>query len=70
MESKIDFSTYSLEELNSSAQTIDREKYPERAKEIDDLINQKNIEINAVVEKEVGEKHPEATDLLLLLLMA
>ena len=56
MESKIDFSTYSLEELNSSAQTIDREKYPERAKEIDDLINQKNIEINAVVEKEVGEK--------------
>jgi uncharacterized RDD family membrane protein YckC len=41
MDSKIDFSTYTLEELYSSAASIDRELYPERAKLIDDLILQK-----------------------------
>ncbi|MBH0037980.1 RDD family protein [Pseudoalteromonas sp. SWN166] len=38
MDSEIDFSTYTLDELYSSAQAIDRERFPERAKEIDELI--------------------------------
>ena len=37
MDSEIDFSTYTLDELYSSARAIDRETYPDRAKEIDDL---------------------------------
>ena len=58
MEFEIDFSTYSLDELYSSARGIDREKYPERAKEIDDLIRQKELEISNVasVSKDIGEK--------------
>ena len=35
MDSKINFAAYSLNELYSSAATIDRGAYPERAKEID-----------------------------------
>ncbi|MCG7547477.1 hypothetical protein [Pseudoalteromonas sp. Of7M-16] len=41
MARKIDFSTYSLNDLYLSAQAIDRDKYPERAKEIDRLIAEK-----------------------------
>lgn len=41
MDSNVDFSNYSLEELHSSAASIDRDLYPERAKLIDDLILQK-----------------------------
>jgi uncharacterized RDD family membrane protein YckC len=44
MDSKIDFSSYSLEDLYSSAASIDRELHPERAKLIDDLILQKQQE--------------------------
>lgn len=44
MESKIDFSSYTLDELHSSAKSIDRELYPERAQLIDDLIQQKQQE--------------------------
>ncbi|WP_024609695.1 RDD family protein [Pseudoalteromonas sp. TB64] len=58
MEFEIDFSTYSLDDLYSSARGIDREKYPERAKEIDDLIRQKELESPNVasVSKDIGEK--------------
>lgn len=38
MDTQIDFTTYTLDELYSSAKVIDRERFPERAKEIDDLI--------------------------------
>jgi len=41
MDSKIDFSSYSLNDLYQSGESIEREKYPERAKEIDSLIRQK-----------------------------
>lgn len=41
MDSKIDFTSYSLNDLYSSAESIDRDIYPERAKEIDGLIHQK-----------------------------
>ncbi|ESP94694.1 hypothetical protein [Pseudoalteromonas luteoviolacea] len=41
MARKIDFSTYSLNDLYLSARAIDRDKYPERAKEIDRLIAEK-----------------------------
>ena len=38
MDSKINFKNYTLEELYDSAQSIDRNAYPDRAKEIDELI--------------------------------
>ena len=41
MDSKIDFSQYSLNDLYSSVKSIDRDMYPERAKEIDALIQEK-----------------------------
>ena len=44
MDKPIDFSTYSLEELYSSAEKIDRQQYPERAVEIDKLIKEKEQE--------------------------
>ncbi|WP_341206338.1 RDD family protein [uncultured Psychrosphaera sp.] len=44
MDSNIDFSNYTLHELQSSAKAIDRELYPERAKLIDELIQQKQQE--------------------------
>lgn len=58
MGSKIDFSSYSLNELYSSAESIDRDVYPERAKEIDELIRQKEAEHPEEVDttKEIGEK--------------
>lgn len=52
MDIKIDFSSYSLNDLYSSAASIDRDKYPDRAKEIDDLIAKKEFE------------HPEDIDLI------
>jgi uncharacterized RDD family membrane protein YckC len=57
MDNKIDFSTYSLSELYSSAQSIDRDNYPERAKEIDGLIHQKEAQIPKKIDatKNVGE---------------
>jgi uncharacterized RDD family membrane protein YckC len=58
MDSKIDFSQYSLNDLYSSAKSIDRDMYPERAKEIDALIQEKGIEDHQQVDesKNVGEK--------------
>ncbi len=44
MDSKIDFSLYSLSDLYCSAKSIDRDTYPERAKEIDEVIRQREIE--------------------------
>jgi uncharacterized RDD family membrane protein YckC len=38
MDTPIDFSTYTLDELYSSAKAIDRGRFPERAKEMDELI--------------------------------
>jgi len=58
MDSKIDFSSYSLNDLYSSSESIDREKYPERAKEIDSLIRQKEIDSPEEVDttNNIGEK--------------
>lgn len=58
MDSKIDFSTYTLDELYSSARAIDREAYPDRAKEIDDLIKTREAQSPSenIVSKVAGEK--------------
>ncbi|WP_076924302.1 RDD family protein [Pseudoalteromonas sp. EB27] len=58
MDSEIDFSTYTLDELYSSARAIDRETYPDRAKEIDDLIKTREAQSPSenVVSKLAGEK--------------
>lgn len=58
MDSKIDFSTYTLDELYSSARAIDREAYPDRAKEIDDLIKTREEQSPSenIVSKVAGEK--------------
>ncbi|MBB1442164.1 RDD family protein [Pseudoalteromonas sp. SG43-3] len=58
MDSEIDFSTYTLDELYSSARAIDREAYPERAKEIDDLIKTREAQSPSeiIVSKLAGEK--------------
>jgi uncharacterized RDD family membrane protein YckC len=58
MDSEIDFSTYTLDELYSSARAIDREAYPDRAKEIDDLIKMREAQSPSenIVSKVAGEK--------------
>ncbi len=58
MDSEIDFSTYTLDELYSSASAIDREAYPDRAKEIDDLIETREAQNPSenIVSKVAGEK--------------
>ncbi|WP_165735563.1 RDD family protein [Pseudoalteromonas sp. C8] len=58
MDSEIDFSTYTLDELYSSARAIDREAYPDRAKEIDDLIETREAQNPSenIVSKVAGEK--------------
>ncbi|ATG79605.1 RDD family protein [Pseudoalteromonas sp. B131b] len=58
MDSQIDFSTYTLDELYSSAKAIDREAYPDRAKEIDNLIKTREAQSPSVnvVSKVAGEK--------------
>jgi uncharacterized RDD family membrane protein YckC len=43
MDSKIDFTLYTLEELESAAEFIDSDEYPERAKEINRLIQEKSV---------------------------
>jgi len=74
MDSNIDFSNYSLEELYSSAASIDRELYPERAKLIDDLILQKQQEPEhqgaPIVEGELASRgHRFAAAIVDLLIM-
>jgi len=61
MDSKINFEDYTLDELYDSAHSVDREAYPERAKEIDELIvkrqseaQENKVEVNP--SKVVGEK--------------
>ncbi|WP_288129988.1 RDD family protein [Microbulbifer sp.] len=44
MDSKINFNNYTLEELYDSARSIDRDAYPDRAKEIDELIVKRQSE--------------------------
>jgi uncharacterized RDD family membrane protein YckC len=58
MDSKIDFTSYTLEELHSAAETIDSEKYPERAEEINRLIQERPVIHPEEVDntKRVGEK--------------
>jgi len=58
MDSQIDFSTYTLDELYSSAEAIDREAYPDRAKEIDNLIKTREAQSPSenIVSKVAGEK--------------
>jgi uncharacterized RDD family membrane protein YckC len=58
MDSKIDFTSYTLEELISAASTIDNEKYPDRAEEINRLIQERTIAHPEKVDntKRVGEK--------------
>ena len=43
MDSKIDFTLYTLEELESAAESIDSDEYPERAKEINRLIQERSV---------------------------
>ena len=43
MDSKIDFTSYTLEELNSAADSIDSDQYPERAEEINRLIQERAV---------------------------
>lgn len=45
MELDVDFSKYSLDELYSVAESIDREAYPDRAREIDQHIAEKEKEL-------------------------
>ncbi len=66
MDTPIDFSSYTLEQLYSSAEKIDREKHPERAAEIDKLISEKeqaNPEL--IVEPKTAEEEATRTDRLL-----
>ena len=58
MDSKIDFTLYTLEELESAAEFIDSDEYPERAEEIDRLIKEKAIVEPEEVDntKRVGDK--------------
>jgi len=58
MDSKIDFSSYSLNDLYQSGESIDREKYPEIAKEIDGLILQKKTD-NLILQKEIDSNKEE-----------
>jgi uncharacterized RDD family membrane protein YckC len=44
MDTKIDFSSYNLEELHDAAQSIDRDMHPERAEEVARLIQQRTVE--------------------------
>jgi uncharacterized RDD family membrane protein YckC len=66
MDSKIDFSSYSLEELYSSLEKIDKDIYPERAKQIEELIGLKEAEspeeINTI--KNIGEKSTKSDRLV------
>ncbi|MBH0027931.1 RDD family protein [Pseudoalteromonas sp. SWN29] len=66
MDSEIDFSTYTLDELYSSAQAIDRERFPERAKEIDELIKTREAQdpTQNSDSKIVGEKASRADRLV------
>ena len=70
MDSKIDFSSYSLNDLYSSAESIDRDIYPERAKEIDDLIRKKEAEHPEEIDttKDIGEKATKTDRLLAALI--
>ena len=66
MASTIDFSTYSLEELYDSSRSIDRNLYPDRAKEIDELILKKEKEKPEQQKdtNQVGEKAAKTDRLL------
>jgi uncharacterized RDD family membrane protein YckC len=70
MDSKIDFSSYSLDDLYSSAESIDRDMYPERAKEIDDLIRKREAEHPEEIDttKNIGEKSTKTDRLLAALI--
>ncbi|ASP47327.1 RDD family protein [Cognaticolwellia beringensis] len=58
MDAKINFSSYSLDELYTCAESIDRDLYPQRAKEIDDIIRQKETECPEEINKtkQAGDK--------------
>ncbi len=57
MDSKINFNSYTLEELYDCAQSIDRNAYPDRAKEIDELIvKRQNEQPQNEVEKDSEHK--------------
>lgn len=51
MDYKVDYATYTLEDLYEAAKSIDREAYPERASEIDRFIRTK--------EKQIAIEEPE-----------
>jgi len=58
MDAKINFSSYSLDELYACAESIDRDLYPERAKEIAEIIRQKESESPEEINKtkQTGDK--------------
>ncbi|MEP1553281.1 MAG: RDD family protein [Paraglaciecola sp.] len=70
MGSKINFSSYSLNDLYSSAESIDRDMYPERAKEIEDLIRKREAEHPEEIDttKDIGEKATKTDRLLAALI--
>lgn len=57
MSTEIDFSSYSLSELYASAESIDREKFPDKANEIDELIRKREAENPEEIDtsKAIGE---------------
>lgn len=62
MSTTIDYSTYSIEELYSAAEAIDREQFPERAAELDQLIVKREAENPELLEDEkaIGNKATRA----------
>lgn len=66
MDAKPHFSSYSLDELYSCAESIDRDLYPERAKEIDELIIQKQADISqeSNTVKQTGDKASKSDRLI------
>ncbi|SHH26253.1 RDD family protein [Ferrimonas marina] len=58
MDKEIDFSHYSLDDLYSSAESIDRTAFPERAKRIDMLIAEKEQSLPSLESKSslIGER--------------
>ncbi|KZN62810.1 hypothetical protein N473_18015 [Pseudoalteromonas luteoviolacea CPMOR-1] len=60
MTRKIDFTTYSLDELYLSAKAVDREQYPKIAKEIDRLILEKEKLESATQNKQLSAIYNKA----------
>jgi uncharacterized RDD family membrane protein YckC len=68
MDSKIDFTSYTLEELESAAEFIDSDQYPGRAEEIDHLIKERSTGQSEKIDRLIKERaieQPAETDPLI-----